>query len=262
MDSIGAILGEFERMMMKIFPQSWFSRFDIAAERRAETNRQQEAMKAFYGRFIGPGELCFDVGANLGNRTTILLSLGARVICIEPQPACVKRLRKLFGNNTNVVIVAAAAGEKEGRGELAICEEEPTISTMSEKWKSEGRFAGKNQWTKTVPVEVTTLDCLIARYGMPTFCKIDVEGFEIPVLKGLSLPIPFISFEFTREFFTDAQSVIGRLLSIGSTGFNASFGESMALIDERWMTPAELYDRINAEQDAFLWGDIYAKVDR
>jgi len=200
------------------------------------------------------------VGANLGNRTAILLDLGARVISIEPQPACIKKLRKLFGKNERAVIVEAALGEKEGRGVLAICEEEPTISTMSDRWKSEGRFAMNNQWRKTVSVEVTTLDRLIARYGMPAFCKIDVEGFELSVLKGLSRPIPVISFEFTREFFSDAKACIDHLLSIGPAVFNASFGESMVLLDEQWMTPEELNERINAEEDAFLWGDIYARL--
>jgi FkbM family methyltransferase len=248
--------------MMRFLPQGWSTKYDASLKRHADAARQREAMAAFYRRFFRPGELCFDVGANLGNRTAILLDLGSRVIAIEPQPACVKRLRKLFDKNENVIIVEAAVGEREGRGELAICEEEPTISTMSEKWKSEGRFAGKNEWTKTIPVEVTTLDRLIARYGMPAFCKIDVEGFEVPVLKGLSRPIPVISFEFTREFFIDAKSAIDHLLSIGSAVFNASFGESMALLDERWMTPGELYERIDAEGDAFLSGDIYARLGR
>jgi FkbM family methyltransferase len=244
---------------MRFLPERWFRRFATAAERRAEAARQTEAMKVFYGRFVEPGDLCFDVGANLGNRTAVLLDLGARVIGIEPQPACVKRLRKLFDKNENVVIVEAAVGEREGRGELAICEEEPTISTMSEKWKSEGRFAGKNQWTKTVPVEVTTLDRLIARCGTPAFCKIDVEGFEVPVLKGLSRPIPVISFEFTREFFADAKTCIAHLQSIGPVVFNASFGESMTLLQDDWVNPEVLYGRIEAEDDAFLWGDIYAR---
>jgi len=248
--------------VMRIFPHHWFSKLNAATERRAEAARQEKAMRAFYSRFVGPGDLCFDVGANLGNRTAILLGLGSRVIAIEPQPACVKRLRKHFGKNENIVIVEAALGEKEGHGELAICEQEPTISTMSDRWKSEGRFAGENQWTKTVPVEVTTLDCLVARYGTPEFCKIDVEGFEVSVIKGLSRPIPVISFEFTREFFTDAKSAIDHLLSIGPAVFNASFGESMALLDERWMTPGEIYERIDAEGDAFLWGDIYARLGR
>ncbi|MFH1940944.1 MAG: hypothetical protein ABIL68_02475 [bacterium] len=66
------------------------------------TARQRAAMAAFYRRFFRPGELCFDVGANRGNRTAILSDLGARVIYIEPQPSCVRELRKRFGRNANV----------------------------------------------------------------------------------------------------------------------------------------------------------------
>lgn len=244
---------------MKILPQRWLVRSNASAERRAAAVRQREATKAFYRRFIEAGDLCFDVGANLGNRTETMLALGARVVCIEPQPPCIKKIRKFFGKNERVVIVEAALGEKEGHGELAICEEEPTISTMSDRWKNEGRFAGNNQWRKTLSVEVTTLDRLIARYGMPRFCKIDVEGFEVSVLKGLSRPIPVISFEFTREFFADAKACIDRLLSIGPAVFNASFDETMILVGEEWMNPEALYKRIEAENDPFLWGDIYAR---
>lgn len=245
--------------MVRFSPQFLFRRFNASLERRAAAARQKEAMRAFYGRFVRSQELCFDVGANLGNRTEVLLDLGARVICIEPQSACVRRLRKRFGKNGNVVIVEAALGEKEGGGELAICEQEPTISTMSQKWRNEGRFVGKNEWTKTVPVAVTTLDRLIAQYGTPAFCKIDVEGFEVPVLKGLSQSISVISFEFTREFFTDAKACINHLLSIGPAAFNASLGESMTLLWEKWVHPEELYGRLDAEEDPLLWGDIYTK---
>ena len=45
-------------------------------------------------------------------------------------------------------------------------------------------------------VEVTTLDRLIAIYGAPTFCKIDVEGSELQVLEGLTEALPALSFEF------------------------------------------------------------------
>jgi len=38
----------------------------------------QEAL-AFYGQFTGAGDLVFDVGAMVGNRTKLFLGLGARV---------------------------------------------------------------------------------------------------------------------------------------------------------------------------------------
>jgi len=245
--------------MMRLLPQRWRCRIKASAERRAETARQKEAMAAFYCRFIRPGDLCFDVGANLGNRTAVFLDLGARVVCIEPQPACVRKLRQRFGKNPNVIIVDKALGEKEGRGELAVCEAEPTISTMSDKWRKEGRFAGKNDWTKTVPVEVTTLDDLITCYGRPVFCKIDVEGFEVAVLSGLTSPIPVISFEFTREFFADAKTCMDRILSIDPAAFNAYLGEDMDFLWPDWVAPGVLYERIENDPDTLLWGDIYAK---
>ncbi|MCK9364556.1 MAG: FkbM family methyltransferase [Syntrophales bacterium] len=129
-------------------PWHWLSRWNESAKKREEEVRHKEEMKAFYGTFAGPGELCFDVGANLGNRTTVLAEIGCRVVSIEPQPLCLQRLRKLFGKQENVVIVDAAVGESEGTGELAVCEDEPTISTMSDKWRTKGRFAGNNQWGK------------------------------------------------------------------------------------------------------------------
>jgi len=44
---------------------------------------------------------------------------------------------------------------------------------------------------------MVTLDAAtIETFGKPFYCKIDVEGWELDVLKGLSQPIPLISFEF------------------------------------------------------------------
>ncbi len=245
---------------MKLLPPHWRRSHDASLERRTEAARQRQIMTSFYGRFVGPGDLCFDVGANTGNRTAVLLDLGARVVCVEPQPACVKKLKKIFGKNPAVTIVEAALGEKEGQGELAICEQEPTISTMSPRWRQEGRFAGTHAWMPTVPVAVTTLDSLIARYGRPAFCKIDVEGFELAVLKGLSRPIPSISFEFTREFFLDARSCLEHLASLGPVAFNASLSESMSLLWPDWVDKETLCKNIEAQGDALLWGDIYAKL--
>ena len=41
-------------------------------------------------QFLQPGDLVFDVGAHVGNKTEIYRSYGARVVCVEPQPGCVR----------------------------------------------------------------------------------------------------------------------------------------------------------------------------
>jgi FkbM family methyltransferase len=219
----------------------------------------EREMLEFYSRLIKKGDLCFDVGANVGRYTKILLELGAKVVCVEPQEACLQQLHKLLGDNKKVIIVGKALGEFDGAGELMTCEGAPTISTMSSKWKNEGRFSKDHKWTKTQKVPVTTLDALILSYGLPTFCKIDVEGFEEPVMKGLTKPVPIVSFEFTREFFDDAKKCINHLLSIGMVEFNCTLGESTRFLFPKWVSPDELYERIAGLDDELLWGDLYAK---
>ena len=74
-----------------------------------------------------------------------------------------------------------------------------TISSFSDEWISSvknTRFKGFNR-DRTMEVEMTTLDKLIETYGIPVFIKIDVEGYELEVLKGLSKPVRLISFEYT-----------------------------------------------------------------
>jgi FkbM family methyltransferase len=212
-----------------------------------------------YSQFIQKGDLCFDVGTNIGNRAELFLELGASIICVEPQKACLHHLNTIFQNNKNVTIVPKALADKEGYAMLDVCEEAPILSTMSDKWKNEGRFSKNYKWTSTEEVPTTTLDALIEQYGTPVFCKIDVEGFEVTVLKGLTKPIQYISFEFTREFFNDAKQCIAHLTSLGRVEFNCSIGEKMKLILPIWVTPAELYLKLESIEDKHLWGDIYAR---
>ncbi len=46
---------------------------------------QDDRFAAFYGRFLKPGDLVFDIGANVGGRVKVFLHLGCRVIAVEPR---------------------------------------------------------------------------------------------------------------------------------------------------------------------------------
>jgi FkbM family methyltransferase len=214
-------------------------------------------MLRFYSRFIHKGDLCFDVGAHMGNRTEIFLKLGAKVIAVEPQEDCINQLREKFNNEPRLTLVNKGLSDKEGGLTLYICEDATTISTFSDKWKT-GRFSNY-KWNTEKLIPVTTLDNLIKKFGLPVFCKIDVEGFEFQVLKGLSRPITYISFEFTREFFNDIEFCVNHLLSLGYVKFNCSLGESAKMFFQSWVTAKKLYQRLDLVDDSLLWGDIYAK---
>jgi FkbM family methyltransferase len=225
-----------------------------------EVRRRRDSAR-FYSRFIRDGDLCFDVGANIGDKTEIFLSLGARVVCIEPHPECLRCIHRRFGKNRRVLIIDKALGDKEGFSQLHICDAASTISTMSTSWMKEGRFSKDFTWRKTQSVALTTLDAVIRTHGMPTFCKIDVEGYEETVLKGLSKHIPYLSFEFSREFFDAATRCTDRLSAIGNAKFNFSVAGSMRLLLDRWAEPSELFKALSVIEDDLLWGDVYTKFE-
>src|ERR1700691_2125052 len=60
---------------------------------------------ALYAPFISPGDLCFDVGANIGEKTEVFLALGARVVAFEPQPYCARETAARCGPNRRLTTV-------------------------------------------------------------------------------------------------------------------------------------------------------------
>jgi len=222
----------------------------------------------FYSRFIKKDDLCFDIGANYGRRTEIFLKLGARVVAVEPQDACMQELEKKYGSNKRVILVKKAISDKQGEEELMISDSH-TLSSMSKEWinsiKSSDMFFVSTQafrWQKSAKVQVTTLNHLIKEYGKPAFLKIDVEGYEYKVLKSLSEPIKVISFEFTptQVFILSAINIVKHLASIGEVKFNYSFGESISLVLNEWVGPDEISNiLLNLPKKTHISGDIYAR---
>ena len=213
----------------------------------------------FTAQFIKPRSLVFDVGAHTGSKTDIYLLHQARVVCIEPQPSCVKILQQKYQNNPLVSVVPKGLSDIAGNMTLHICSKSPLISTFSKEWQH-GRFEHE-VWDKKVTVSITTLDELINTFGVPYYCKIDVEGFEGHVLKGLSQPIPFISFEFTKEFFKNSKVCIQHLMALGYSSFNYALGETPHFVHTKWISHHQLIQEIEDNPDPLLWGDIYVHYD-
>lgn len=220
-------------------------------------SRKHRRTTAFYRNFLGPDSLCFDIGANIGERTELFRAIGARTVAVEPQSSCVRELRLKFGDDPRVTVAAVAVGSSPGFAEIAVCDKDSTISTMATHWQTEGRFADR-EWNRSESVQVTTLDQLVDEHGRPAFCKVDVEGFEVQVFEGLSSPLPCASFEFTQEFLENARSCVALLASLGPVTANAAIGESMRLMG-KWTDPDRLFATIERHPDDLLWGDIYVR---
>lgn len=217
--------------------------------------------KLFYSSFIQPGQLVFDVGANMGNRLDIFTALTPNVVAVEPQPVCIAALKQRFGSKIQIEEVGLA--DKPGELEMFIADES-TISTFSKDFVDtlkETRFK-RNNWDNKIKVPITTMDALIEKHGVPHFCKIDVEGFEYEVLSGLSTALPLISFEYcVPEFTNKVVDCINRLHALDANlKYNYSKEETMEWAQQVWFSYAEFYALVQSPAfTATQFGDVYVK---
>ena len=221
-----------------------------------------KGMQNFFRQFIQPGDLCFDVGANIGQKTDIFLSCGAKVIVIEPQRGCIQYLRMKYRKNKNVIIVDKALDAQEGSQEFYICEAN-AISTMSRAWIQKTQQTGRYsqfRWENPVKVETTTLNQLISEYGIPQFCKIDVEGYELQVIRGLSQPIPYISIEIAPESIQVVRECLTYLGKLGKIRLNFS-SNSLNFLFPAWKTKEEMVNFLENSKNK-LFGDTYILTNK
>ena len=224
---------------------------------------RKRRLTQFYRPFIQPNDLCFDIGSHVGNRLAAWTKLGARVVALEPQPHLMRFLQNWYGHRQDIILLQEAAGAKPGEATMFVSTTNPTVTSLSQSWinkvRQEDSFA-RVKWDQKLDVKVTTLDQLIQDYGLPTICKIDVEGYELQVLLGLSYPISTISFEYIPAAITLAQDCVLRLSEIGNYRYNWSSGENYRMELTTWLNATEMLAAMSAELQSGRSGDIYARL--
>jgi len=214
----------------------------------------------FYSQLIKENDVVFDVGANFGNRIKTFLALKTKVVAIEPQSACCKYLRNTFGNRID--LIEKAVGAKNEVKQMYISNNS-AISSFSEDWiESVKQDRYKDQeWNKGIMIEQITLDSIIDKFGNPAFIKIDVEGYESEVIKGLNKETKLISFEYTvPEQIAKAIECIKHIKNINkSVECNYSLGESMKFQLENWTSDTGMINLIQDEKFPTDVGDIYIR---
>ena len=195
---------------------------------------RQRRLAAFYAGILRPGDLAFDIGAHVGNRTRAMLAAGARVVALEPQAAFHAFLARDLP--PGATLLRLAAGPAPGEAELAVSRLHPTVSSLAADFPARMRadpgFSAV-RWDSRERVEVTTLDALIAAHGLPRLIKIDVEGFEAEVVAGLSQPVPWVAFEYLPAALAPAEAAIARLAALARYRFNLVAGEAHRLLPAR-----------------------------
>lgn len=249
----GLLIPASERLGAYRHVRSWYQ---LAANRRQY--RFERQTRAFIAPFVGRGDLVFDVGANQGAYINHLLSLGARVVAIEPIPELAATLRRRY---RSISVVSAALGAEVGSTTLYVGRR-MSSSTVSNEWKE---IVGSEWVEQRIDVPLLTLDSLITSLGQPSFMKIDVEGYETEVLRGLSLPVRAFSFEYQARAVHLTASALERVSELGSYAFNFTrnlpYGCQPEFRLEAFADASKLLAALEEEaaEMPLMFGDVYAR---
>jgi FkbM family methyltransferase len=231
--------------------QFFFDRDKMAFRRR---------MRDFYAAFVRPGDTVFDVGANIGWYSEVFAELGAKVVAVEPNPYCWQKLDRL-ARVRNVLVQRCAAGDVPGKLSLHVCEESG-LSTVTEHWYKAAQQSPLHRhakWTGTREVDVVTVDQLADRYGIPNFVKIDVEGYDDHVLRGMSFRPSALQFERNRDIPQVALRCLQAPAFADGYEFNYVRGLEMQLASKRWMRADALRDNLSSLAGDAESGDVLAR---
>lgn len=225
------------------------------------TNKTKKTT-AFFNSFLSVSNntklLAFDIGANKGTKTKALLQLGFTIIALEPEKKAISTLLYRYKNNERVKIVEKGVSSEEGFTDIYITEGRSGLNTMNTKWKDSLHDEDENRWQKQVEfnqhyqVPLTTIELLYAEFGNPYFIKIDVEGFELEVIKGMKKLPNFLTFEANLpEFTKETIQCLGALYNLNKNIlFNYSFKEKLVLAE--WINFTEMVNYIETTKERYI----------
>lgn len=221
---------------------------------------KRREMLRFYRGFVSAGDLCFDIGANVGERADVFLKLGGTVVAVEPQQSCVRVLADKYARQNRLSLVHCALGEEAGESELRICTESTECATLSPDFVAAYSEISGLHWDKIEQVKVRTLADLCAEFGMPAFCKIDVEGYESAVFRGMGEPLACLSFEFNQALLADTAQSLLILQEKAAYRCNFIQYEQMRLVLPKWLPIGEFRERLYELIPApMLTGEIFVQ---
>lgn len=137
---------------------------------------------------IGEGDIVLDIGSNIGYYVLIEASLvgeSGKIYAIEPSPDNIRLLKRNVRENnySNIVeVYSIAVAEKKGRITLFTSSK----SNLNTTFKDSKLIVEKRiSYDKTIEVEGVTVDEFLKDKMPPTFIRMDIEGGEVEVIKGM-----------------------------------------------------------------------------
>jgi FkbM family methyltransferase len=212
----------------------------IIDDRRSELDFYRNLLEGFR-----EGDLIFDIGANQGYKSDIFLRLGAKVVAVEPdrigQGILKQKFLKYRLKRKPLIIVGKAISDRSSIQTMWIDMPGSAKNTLSEKWAEtlrgdDSRFGQRLGFKQREEIETISMEQLIAAQGSPFFVKIDVEGHELSVLRGMQRAVPYLSFEVNLpEFRPEGLECVQVLARLAPDGvFNYAGDCRRGLLLKRW----------------------------
>lgn len=204
----------------------------------------------------------YDIGANIGKFTEVNIDkyINCEFIVVEANPNLIPVLEKKFESIKNIKILNLCVSDSDGFVDFYISEAD-TISTASKEWINESRF-NNFKYNSPIKVKSVSIDSMMIEYGESDYTKIDVEGYEYTIIKGIEKYIGLISFEWAEEMILDIKNSLFHLNSIGYKEFYITYNDDYKFIPDFYIS----YNDIISELDNNLddkrkekWGMIFSK---
>jgi FkbM family methyltransferase len=204
--------------------------------------------------------LVFDIGSNVGEKAELFMQLGAKVVAVEPNKKLVEILKIRFQDKLRILNIGV--GEQNELKDFYVGSNH-LVSTFSDNYVDyKKEIHSSLNYNKSEQIQINTLDTLIKEIGMPDFCKIDVEGYEKSVIRGLSQKNKCLCFELnTPAFNQDAIDNINHLTGLGYKEFNFTLYENYKFELLNWVSGEELIHLVSNDErfSRISYLDIYAR---
>lgn len=167
--------------------------------------------------------LVFDIGANRGDACEAALARGfTKIIAVEAAPRIYKQLAARY-IYSNVIPLRFAVSDKDHEVVEFYEAEEDGLSTLNKDWLTADGLPYQGKSYRTIRATTITVDSLVDIYGTPDLMKIDVEGAEWAVFRGMSKYHGMLTFEWTDVTLDEHEKQIDYLEALGYTEIAPQF---------------------------------------
>jgi FkbM family methyltransferase len=164
-----------------------------------------------------------DIGANRGDATVVALAQGYKVIACEPAPRIFSRLVQNFIYNPNVIPLRYAVANVDFERVAFYEAEEDGLSTLNKEWLTNDSLPYARKPFREIVANTVTIDTLVRIYGAFDLIKIDVEGAEWSVFRGIKRHEGELTFEWTLETIVEHEAQLDYLYSLGYRAYAPQF---------------------------------------